>query len=113
MRVKRVAFADKRVKKAFDELRSGRFEEKRLAEFIEDAIGELKENPFAGAAIPRRLWPAVYVKKYGIDNLRKYNLPNAWRLAYTLKGNEVEIISIILEWFDHEGYEKRFGYKKR
>ena len=45
--------------------------------------------------------------------MRKYNLPNAWRLAYTLKGNEVEIISIILEWFDHEGYEKRFGYKKR
>jgi len=113
VRVKRVAFADEGVKKAFDELKTGRFEEKQLAGFIERAIAVLKENPLAGVAVPRKQWSAVYVKKYKIDNLRKYDLPNAWRLAYTLKGDEVEIISIILEWFDHESYEKRFGYKKK
>ncbi len=41
--------------------------------------------------------PKEYIKKYKIDNLWKYNLPNAWRLLYTIKGNEVMIVSVILE----------------
>jgi len=112
-RIKRVAFIEPAVREAFDELKKGRFEERELAESIERAIAELKANPFAGAAVPKRLWPGIYVRKYKIDNLRKYDLPRAWRLTYTLKGDEVEIISVILEWFDHKGYEKRFGYRNK
>ena len=91
-------------------MKSGRFEDKKLATFIERAIKDLKENPIVGIAIPRRLWPSEYVKRYAINNLRKYDLPNGWRLVYTLSGNEVEIISIILEWFSHKDYEKKFKY---
>ena len=76
-------------------------------------MGDLKKNPLAGVIIPRKLWPREYIKKYEITNLRKYDLPEGWRMIYTLAGNEVEIISIILEWFDHGNYAKRFGYKKR
>jgi len=48
----------------------------------------------------------------GIDNLRKYDLPNGWRLIYTVKGNSVEMVAVILEWSaSHKKYEKRFGYK--
>ncbi|MCX6777516.1 MAG: hypothetical protein NT157_01385 [Candidatus Micrarchaeota archaeon] len=112
-RIKRVAFADESVLKAFRQLKSGRFEERRLAEYIEEAIGELKANPFAGIPIQRRLWPPEYVRKFGIDNLRKYDLPDGWRLTYTLQGNEIEIISIILEWLSHKQYERRFGYRVR
>ncbi len=111
-RVFRIAFADENVRNAFEALKDGKFEEKRLAERLQTAFNVLKENPLAGIAVPRKLWPEVYVKKYGIDNLRKYDLSDGWRLVYTLRGTEVEIISVILEWFDHPHYAKRFGYKK-
>lgn len=109
-RTKRVAFGNAAVYKAFQELKSGRFEEKEIAGHIQKAIDNLKEDPFVGKAIHRRLWPAEYVRKYAITNLRKYNMPDGWRLIYTLQGNQVEIISIILEWFPHKDYEKRFKY---
>ena len=52
-----------------------------------------------------------YVQKYGINNLWKYDLPRGWRLLYTVTAdNEVELISAILEWFDHKDYERKFGY---
>ncbi|MCW6158831.1 MAG: hypothetical protein LVQ63_05065 [Thermoplasmatales archaeon] len=50
------------------------------------------------------------MSKYEIDNLWKYNLPNAWRLVYSVAGSEVEIIAILLEWFPHKEYERRFNY---
>ena len=112
-RATRVGFADKSIQDAFLQLRNGRFEEKQLAAGIERAMNHLQEDPFTGINIPRNLWPKEYVKKFAIDNLRKYDLPQGWRLIYYLRGNEVEIVSIILEWFDHKGYEKRFGYKTR
>jgi len=65
-----------------------------------------------GIKIPSSLWPKEYVKKYGIDNLRKYDLPDGWRLLYTLRGNEIEIISILIEWPSHTAYERKFKYSK-
>lgn len=110
-RIKRVGFIDDQTYKAFLELKSGKFEEKELASFIDRAIGDLKANPLIGISIPRKQWPAEYVREYGINNLRKYDLPNAWRLIYTLRGNEIEIVSVILEWFSHKEYERRFNYR--
>ena len=109
-RIKLVGFGDGPVYKAFQNLKSGKFEEKELALFIQRAIDDLKANPFIGVPIPHKLWPVVYIRKFSINNLRKYNLPNGWRLIYTLKANEVEIVSIILEWFSHKEYERRFNY---
>jgi hypothetical protein len=46
-----------------------------------------------------------------MNNLWKYDLPDGWRLIYTLSTpNKIEILAIILEWFDHKNYERRFGY---
>ena len=36
------------------------------------------------------------MKKFGINNLWKYDLPNSWRLIYTIKTNEVMILNVIL-----------------
>lgn len=75
------------------------------------AIADLKENAFSGIQIPKRLFPKEYIQKYGISNLWKYDLPRGWRLLYTVTSdNEVELISAILEWFDHKNYERKFGY---
>ena len=111
LRVKRVAFIDRGLMDAFDRLKSGRFEDKKLAQHIESAFDRLKQNPSSGVVIRRALWPKEYVLKFGINNLRKYDLPEGWRLIYTLRGGRVEIVSVIIEWFSHKGYEKRFGYK--
>ncbi len=111
-RVIKVAFADASVQRAFIELKEGRFEDRELAEWIQKSLEELRMDPFSGISIPRKLWPKYYVDKYGVDNLRKLDLPQGWRLIYFVRGNEVEIVSILLEWFDHADYNKRFGYKK-
>jgi len=109
-RVKEVAFADENLKEAYLKLKEGKFEDKQMFEFINRAIDDLKENPMSGIRVPNNLIPKDYIKKYGISNLWKYNLPNAWRLAYSLLGDSVKIVSVILEWMSHKDYEKRFGY---
>src|SRR3989338_637546 len=68
---------------------------------------DLKSSPTCGIKIPKNLWPRDYIKKYGITNLWKYDLPNGWRLVYTIQTNEIMILNVILEWFDHKEYEKR------
>lgn len=103
-----VGFIDE---KAREEYEKSRNENPRLFKFLERATNDLKENPFCGMKIPKKLWPGEYVKKYSIDNLWKYDLPNAWRLIYTISKDEIRILAIVLEWFDHKDYERKFGYQ--
>jgi len=105
-----VAFISTNLKEEFDSLEEGKFEDKQLYEFIDKAIDELKKTPSCGIKIPKKLWPKEYSKKYEITNLWKYDLPNAWRLVYTIETDEVRIVSIILEWFKYKDYEKKFRY---
>ncbi len=102
-----VVFADEEIQKAYLKTKS---DNPTLYRFLERATDDLKSNPFCGIQIPKRQIPRTYLQKYGIDNLWKYNLPDAWRLVYSVAGNEVEIIAILLEWFPHKDYEKRFDY---
>lgn len=108
-----VTFVNNRLKKAFEELKEGKFEDKEVYQFIQRAKEDLKEDPTCGTRIPNKLIPKSYVQKYAISNLWKYNLPNAWRLIYTTEADEVMLLAIILEWMDHKNYERRFGYKKK
>jgi Txe/YoeB family toxin of Txe-Axe toxin-antitoxin module len=105
-----VAFISSKLKKEFELLKEGKFEDKKLYKFIDKAMDNLKKNPTIGIKIPKNFWPKEYIQKYDISNLWKYDLPNAWRLIYTIETDEVKIISIILEWFNHKEYEKRFKY---
>ena len=106
-----VHFGDERIKEAFEKLKNSKVEDQMLYKWVERAIKDLGENCFCGIQIPKRLFPKEYVQKYGINNLWKYDLPRGWRLLYTIApNNEVELISAILEWFDHKDYERRFGY---
>ena len=105
-----VAFISQKLKKDFESLKSGKFEDKKLYEFIDRALDDLKLNPTCGTKIQKRIWPKEYKKENGITNLWKYDLPNGWRLIYIIEADEVKIMNIILEWFDHKDYEKRFKY---
>ena len=105
-----VGFISHKLKDQFNTLKFGKFKNKRLYDFIDRAINDLKKNPMCGTKIQKKLWPKKYKQKYGINNLWKYDLPNAWRIIYTIETDEVTIVSIILEWFSHKDYEKRFKY---
>jgi Txe/YoeB family toxin of Txe-Axe toxin-antitoxin module len=105
-----VAFISQKTKKEFEGLEKGKFEDKKLYEFILRAIDDLKQNPMCGTKIHKTLWPKDYIKNYNITNLWKYDLPNAWRLIYTIETNDVKIMNFILEWFDHKNYDKKFKY---
>ena len=109
-RKKFVGFADEAVREAYDKLAEGRAEEKEIHKQIDEAIDDLKENPQIGIRVPKSVWPKIYIQKYGITNLRKINLRSGWRLLYTIRGNEIEIMSVLLEWMTHKEYERRFKY---
>ena len=105
-----VYFGDEKLKNAYNKLKTSKVEDQMLYKWISRAIDDLEENAFCGIQIPKRLIPKVYIAKYGIDNLWKYDLPKGWRLIYSVANNEVCIISILLEWMNHNDYEKRFNY---
>jgi len=54
--------------------------------------------------------PDKYVKKHDITNLFRYQLPDGYRLVYTIMSQGKEITCVLLEVFNHKEYEKRFGY---
>jgi len=82
-----------------------------LLRSIKRAINLLKENPFSGDQIPKRIIPREYVKKYDVENLWRIELANRWRLIYTITGNKLEIVSFVIDIFNHKNYDKTFGYK--
>lgn len=105
-----VSFITSRLKQEWEALNAGKFEDKQLYQFIDRAIDDLKISPTCGIKIAKHLWPKEYTQKYEVNNLWKYDLPNAWRLIYTIETDEVKIVNIILEWFDHKEYERKFKY---
>ena len=103
----KIYFADEKTKKTFESLKQEDF---ILYEHVCYAFERINENCFCGIQIPKRLIPKGYLKKYGIKNLWKYNLPNAFRWLYSIESNEIIVLAIILEWMSHKEYERRFRY---
>ena len=105
-----IKFADEKIQKNFKELKNSKTEDKKLYKWICRAFEDLEENGFSGIRIQKRLIPKVYIEKYGIDNLWKYDLPKGWRLIYSIVNEEIVVVSLILEWFNHKEYERKFKY---
>ena len=75
----------------------------------------IKVNPHYGNPISKKLIPREYKEKYGVTNLFRVELPNRWRMLYSLTDSEtkIKIIAFVLDIVDHPNYDKKFGYKKR
>ena len=73
----------------------------------------LKANPFYGDNIPKNLIPKEHIQKYNAKNLWRVELVNFWRMLYTIKGDQIEVICFILDIINHKEYDKMFGYKKK
>jgi len=86
--------------------------ERMILQAIKQKSDLIKINRTYGNPISKRLIPREYVVKYGVNNLFRIELPNFWRMLYTLrtKDNQIEIIAFVIEILDHKKYNKRFGY---
>jgi hypothetical protein len=102
----RIKFIDDDLEKAFNRLS----DEDPIKKALIRAFQAIKEDYQAGEYIPKKDIPESYLKKYGINNIRVYDLPFAWRLMYTITGSsEIGIISVVLDWMTHKDYEKLFS----
>ena len=82
--------------------------ERSILKAIKDKTNLIKDNPHYGDPVVKKLIP----KEYDVDNLFRVELPNYWRMLYSLEEGEskVEIIAFVIEIVDHKKYNKRFGY---
>ncbi len=85
----------------------------QLLKAIDREKDNLKINPQHGVHITRKNISKSVFDRYGTDRLWKIDLVGYWRMIYTITGNDVKIISFILEFMDHNKYNKIFGYKKK
>ncbi|MFH1638630.1 MAG: type II toxin-antitoxin system RelE/ParE family toxin [Candidatus Woesearchaeota archaeon] len=112
IKVKYSPVFEEQLKKLQDSIKDSKFH-KQLLTAIEREKEHLLINPHRGIQVPKQQIPKEYIMRYGITNLWKINLPDYWRMLYTITGNELEIISILLEFMDHKRYNKLFGYRKK
>lgn len=86
--------------------------ERSILNAVNKKIEIMKINIHYGDPIAKNLIPNEYKTKYGIINLFRVELPNFWRMLYTLTEGEsqIEIIAFILDVMNHKEYNKKFGY---
>src|SRR3989338_4737365 len=88
-------------------------DEMQLLRSIRQKIDFIKANPFYGEPVVKKLIPEEYKKIYGAINLFRVELSGFWRMLYTLKGDQIEVVAFVLDIIDHLTYDKKFGYRKR
>jgi len=82
---------------------------------VKKKIELVKVNPHYGNSVAKKLIPNEYKVKYGVNNLFRVELPDYWRMLYTLTEGEsqIEVIAFVLDMIDHKEYDKKFGYRRR
>ena len=81
-------------------------DEMQLLNSIKQKIEFIKANPFYGDNIKKNKIP----KEYGIQNLWRAELSQFWRMLYTIKGDQIEVICFVVDILNHPEYDKKFGY---
>jgi hypothetical protein len=84
-----------------------------LISAIDKKVEIIKRNRNYGQVIPRNLIPREYQLKYDVTTVFRVELPDFWRMLYTVKkeSNEIEVLGFILDIVNHKKYNKIFGYK--
>jgi aromatic ring-opening dioxygenase LigB subunit len=85
----------------------------QLLSSINNAVKNLKANPYFGDLVPRKYLNKKLIAEYGTDKIFRIELVGFWRMLYTVVGEETRIIAFILEYMDHERYNNVFGYRKK
>ncbi|MBN2368371.1 hypothetical protein JXC34_05115 [Candidatus Woesearchaeota archaeon] len=87
--------------------------ERAILNALEKKIELIKANIHYGNPIEKDKIPGEYIINYDVRNLFRVELPNYWRMLYTLTNDdsEIHIIAFVLDIIDHKEYNKKFGYK--
>ncbi len=82
--------------------------ERSILNSINKKVDLIKFNVHYGDSIKKDQIPQKFRTKYGVTNLFRVELPNFWRMYYTLTDDErqVEIIVFVLDILDHNTYDK-------
>lgn len=84
----------------------------KFNKWIEGMKSVLKENMIAGECIRKKQIPGQYVKRYGVNNLYRYEHPEGYRSCYTLtEHGDLGVCPMILDVKTHDEYNKIFGYR--
>ncbi len=83
-------------------------DEMQLLNSIKQKIEFIKANPFYGDNIKKNRIP----KEYNVQNLWRVELSQFWRMLYSIKGDQIEVICFIVDILDHPTYDNKFGYSK-
>ena len=103
-----VIFFNLELKRAFESMPDSDPIKKGLVRAMED----IENNAGSGRLVTKKAHQKKNVKKflekYDVENLRVYNLPSAWRLIYSVGGDQIKIIAVLLNWMNHKDYGKLF-----
>ena len=88
--------------------------EKSILRAIRDKAELIKLDRTYGNSIKKKEFPKKYFERYKITNLYRVELPNFWRMFYTLTPGEekVKIIAFVLDIIDHKDYDKIIKIKR-
>jgi hypothetical protein len=103
-----IKFFDAGLKKVYDNLD----EDDPLKKAFDRAFLDIERDPRCGDAITKKTFQKRNLKrfaaKYGVSNIRVYDLSQDLRLLYSLGGGKIGIIAVILKWMNHKEYDKLF-----
>lgn len=88
--------------------------ERSILNSLSKKVELIKSDPHYGDPVAKKLIPREYHDKYGVTNLFRVELPNFWRMLYTLTNDdsEIRIIGFILDIMNHKRYNEKFGYSR-
>ncbi len=84
-------------------------ENQTLWRSINEKIKWLKDNPLQGEVVKKKDIP----KELDVDNLFKIRLAQYWRMLFTIRRQEIEVVCFVLVIESHPDYDKRFKIKKK
>jgi hypothetical protein len=106
----KIMFADRKLKEEYESLEHSA-EFSWLHKALNRAFADILDKPSIGVPLKKYRIPKDFANKK-IDNLWKYDLPSGWRLLYSLGREGITIIALVLEWCDHDSYQKRYSGRK-
>jgi hypothetical protein len=107
MKPEKVVFLDDTLQDSFETLSDKDPVKKGLVKAIKD----IQDDASCGRNVKKNLIPKSLIEKYNISNVWIYNLPNSWRLLYSITPtHEIKIIAAILCWMNHKEYERLFHF---
>ena len=103
---------DKDALKEYERIRA---ENRKLFDVVERKLKELKSGleksgrPTIGEIIPAKELSSklqTMLRNIGCKVLWKIDLPEGWRIVYSIGHDEIEIIAFVLKLGDHKEYER-------